>query len=183
MEIFDLVFDLGGLISFVATLIITIIIVLKYEIHKDFFETIETLKKSNSFRILPIFLLLLVTFISLWLTVRAIGAYVRRYIFTVNYTYLQRDIFTMMAYLLTTNLCLTLLRALTIKGNTQNGYVAMKGLIDVAIQAVVIGFITFIPRYSGSFLADIGGSSGYLLIALSMMLSIGVLLIARQHIK
>ena len=183
MELFNITFDLGGIISLVATFLIAIIIVWKFKIHKDLFATLERLKKTYPFRIFPVLFLLLIAFISLWLTVRVIGIYViKRYVLEVNYMYQQEDIFLMLAHLLTANLCFTLLRALAPKGKTQEEYVATKGLIDVAIQAVIIGFITFIPRYT-VFLKDISGSTRYILGVLSMMISIAVLVFARQRVR
>lgn len=182
MELFNLTFDLGGVLSFVATVLIAILIVWKFKIHKDFSKTLKELKKNYPLRIFPVLLLLLMAFISLWLTVRVIGVYViKRYILTVNYVYKQEDVFSMVTYLLTANLCFTLLRALAPKGKTKDGHKTLEGLIDVAIQAVIIGFITFIPRYS-LLLKEEGGAMSFMLVVLSMIVSIAVLILGRRYV-
>lgn len=186
MELFNIIFDLGGVLSLIATIIIATIIMLKFEIHK---EIAETLKETPSMQVVVIPVLLLIGLISLWLTIRAIGIYtIKRYILTVNYSYQQENIFDMLALVLTTNMCFTLVKAFMLEGKnksknkSKNENTAIKGLIDVAIQAAIVGFITFIPRHHHTFLALIGGSISYALIVVSIMVSIVVLVFARQRL-
>ena len=122
---------------------------------------------------------------------RVIGLYViRRYILiengekAKNWTYAERDIFQMVSYVLTANLCFTLMRALALTaGNGQTSGV-IRGLIDVAIQAVIIGFLTLLPRYKDSdFLKNVGNSRGYVSIVISMVVSIVALVLVRQFVS
>ena len=58
------------------------------------------------------------------------------------------------------------------------------GLIDVAIQAVIIGFLTLLPRYKDSdFLKNVGNSRGYVSIVISMVVSIVALVLVRQFVS
>lgn len=185
MELFGIIFDLGGILSLVATFVIFALILWKFKIYNKISTTIDELKNTYPLRVFPVLILLLIAFVSLWLTLRVIGVFViKRYILEVNYMYKQEDIFLMLTYLLTANLCLTLLRALTPKdkGKTQDESEATKGLISVAIQAVIIGLITFVSRHN-LFTKDFSDSASFMLIILSMLASIVVLIFARKYVR
>lgn len=179
MEVNDFVFDLGGLLSLGVTIVMIYISALKFKVHEDFFDK---LKKIHGLRILPTTILLLIGGIALWLAVRTIGFFViKQYIFKVNYSIKPSDIFTMIAYVLTANLCFTLLEALTLESDSKNEMI--KGLIEVSLQATIIGFLTILPRYSDlTLLAAIGDSSNYVLIVITMLVSIVGLIFVRQRL-
>jgi hypothetical protein len=190
--------DLGGVVSFIATIIFILIIEWRFKIHK---AIVDRLKGTKPLATLTILVLGLVWFFSLWLTIRVIGLYAVRFILEDAYVYQTGDIFTMLAFVLTANLCFTLLSAFTMAGskdfsNSEKKVIkknrtnpsnqkdrTMVELIEVAIQAVIIGFITFLPRYNdNSLLEKIGGINSYFLVLIIMIIAIVVFVFARGHL-
>lgn len=182
-------FDWGGIFSLAATIVAIGVISDGFRSILKIFDDI-----ADPLQIAIVLVLILVGSTSLWLTVRVIGLYViRRYILMESgekakkWIYMERDIFQMVSYVLTANLCFTLMRALALTagskqsagGEQTSGVIA--GLINVAIQAVIIGFLTLLPRYKDfQFLNKVGGPRGYVSIVISMIVSIVALVLVRE---
>lgn len=186
--------DQDAFISLYATIgviLAVVILIIVTKRSKVLGDIRQTLKKTDSLKIFPIVILLGVAGIALWITIRHIGLFViRRYIEQVNYNYRPEDIFDMVAFLLTANLCFTLIRALAIEETKDQSQVqseddaskrTIRGLIDVAIQAILIGFITFIPRSRTAY-ESTRTTINYVLIVIIMAVSIIVLVLARQRL-
>lgn len=81
-------------------------------------------------------------------SVRVIGLFVKHYLFEENYSYTPFEIFHVVSYVLTVNLCFTLFKAVkTIaKDETVGGANARgkKEMVSATILAVLIGVITFL---------------------------------------
>ncbi|MDH5267240.1 MAG: hypothetical protein OEW62_06130 [Candidatus Bathyarchaeota archaeon] len=191
MELFNVTFDMGGVLSLIATIIITIIILKQAKINRHISKNIKRLRKEDPLRIVVVYAILAAGFLSLWITVRETGLYVvKRYLLEVNYPYSDRNIFEIIGLILTTNLCFTLWNALTFKDakrdkqtSGQNKDIPIKGLLNVALQAVIIAFITFVPRHRTGYIGEVGGSIGYSLIVMTMIVSIVVLILIRRHLQ
>jgi len=163
-------------------IIITIIWLYYLERSYDLFDRFaEIYNKSDPVKKVTIGPLLFIGFISLWMTIRFAGRHF--YLFSTGDVYLTESILNMLAWLLTTNLCLTLFTAFTLPTNSNgedgNGNSAnISGLLSVARQAIIIGIITFLPRSSSLKLHDPDNTFNtisYVLILLSFIISYGIL--------
>ena len=192
LELLGVSFDEGGVLSLAVSIIVVVIIMWKYKTYSYITERLNSLKK-DPLKIMIVVILISIGLTAVWITIRAIGFFAISYILTMNYNYQSGDIFTMLALILTANLCFTLFKALTLTVNgknqsesardrNQNDSETLKGLIDVSIQAVIIGFMTFAPKHSDStFLKEVS-ANGYVLIVLSMIVSIVVLVFVRHRL-
>lgn len=184
LELFGYLLDEGGIYTLIVTIILTLIIMWRYNLFNYIKENIDDLKSVDPLRILPILALLGLGLVSFWLTIRVIALYtIQRYLLDVSFNYHTRDIFEMLAYILTTNLCFSLFKALIIKSDNKDKTMEIKGFFDVAIQGIIIGLVIFIPRHGDPiFIERFGAPIHYVLIFLSMITSIAVLVFARQRL-
>lgn len=175
-------FDWGGVWSLSLTALIVILSKLDLSIMKN-------LMKSNIDRCAIILILASTGLIGIWLTTRTIVLHCYNYIFLEGFPYKPSNVFAILAYLVTANLSFTLLKALRVQrptdgqsGNNDDG-ATLKGLIEVVIQADMIGIITLIPSYGQEeLLVTIGGSIGFVLIFATMVIALFVLIYAREHL-
>jgi phosphoglycerol transferase MdoB-like AlkP superfamily enzyme len=182
--------DLGGFITLVITALITFLIIYKLKLHEKIYKDF---KNSRSLQSITVSILLLISFVSLWLTIRTAMLFIYSYLFIEKFVYMQRDIFNMLALALITNLIFTLCETFLIpsvdkqmKSNTQtdesDGGYKIKSMIDIAIQSSIIGFITFLPRSGDASLTEIGGSINYVSIVIALIGSIFILIVLREKI-
>lgn len=181
--------DLGGIISLIAT----VAIILYFRLYGHIKKSISDLKESRPFLSVIVFALAGIGLTGLWLTIRLIALFFVRYISVVKvndtfvgYYYQPTDIFLMLSYILTANLCFTLLETFAILGEhkKKNGdkSLEIRELVNVAIQAVIIAFITFIPSYRDSSFSVYELTIRYVVIGLTMIISLTVLLFARNRL-
>ena len=163
----------------ILTLLFTsiyLVIILYYFRHNVNISRYMDVFSFNKFTLFP---LLIIGFLSLWMTFRFTGLHLLKFL-TTN-TYLPDQILNLLAWLLTTNLCFTLFNAFTLpdEGNNKN---KLEGLVNVSIQAIIIGIITFLPRNSTLQLDLIGGATNYLMILIGLIISLSLLIILRERI-
>lgn len=168
--------DFEGLISLLITVTIVIVWFLfkKPKDIKKYFENLDTLSTLTTSAFVGIGI------IALWLTTRVTGLHVKRYL-TNNYNYNQYEIFAVVAYALATNLCFTLARTLRKKGEEGQKTV---GVIEAAIQAVLVALIIFLPSYgdpSRDSLFQRIGVEGYVFILVAMATAALLLMLGRQR--
>lgn len=125
---------------------------------------------EGNVKYLIILLFLIVGFIGLWFAIRSFGTIVKNLLILqteiirdenevakevlVGKDYTTSQIFLMLGYILTANLCFNL--AKTFESLVQNSSFEESAprLLEALIQATIIGLIIFIPRYSDSALLD-----------------------------
>jgi hypothetical protein len=148
--------DWGGIISLGAT-IVFIIVYIKIFNNSFIDDTFENIKSVNQVNALTILIFFLLGFVSLWLSVRMILLFSKRYFFNLlkkkeeepNHYFSQNDIFSMLTIVLTTNLIFSIATTLIniSSKSPNNDYTQnIKSLIYVLIQGLVIGIITFLPK-------------------------------------
>ncbi len=119
--------------------------------------------------------------IALWLAIRKSGLTVYNGLFTEGYGYHTRDVFDIIAYILTANLCFTLMTTFSKLKETRH-------LVYVGIRAAIIGFLTFLPRYGDhNLIAAFGGGTlgiqGYMFVLSGILISLIVFTIVGHFIK
>jgi hypothetical protein len=169
--------DYGGVASLVITLSIALLFGTLKEIHSE-------LENAKALSRVVILALGGIGLVALWLTVRIVAInMIWRYLLTENYDFSISEIFLMISFILTTKLCFTLLEAIREMSEKPKDKPMVQQLIEVATQAVIIGFITFVPRYADpEILGKIGGMEGYGLVLTLMIVSILALVLARGRI-
>lgn len=178
--------DKGGLLSLAFT--VALLIVLPLIMGKRPKDAIKLLKKSGVPSSFIMCILIGVASIGLWLSVRNIGLLVRHYLFEEKYLYSHYEILDLVAYALATQLCFTLFK--TVKATAEAPLQELptsrflRGIVDTAIQAVLIAIIVMLPRYGDErLLGIIGDYLGYVSILLCMALTLVLLVLARKYIK
>ena len=180
--------DREGFFSLVVVIVVLEILNYEFKAFNELKKKLGLLLKTNPLRALTACTLLVIGLIGVWLAVRTIGLFaIKRYLLQENYNYFTQDILLMVAFILTANLCFTLIDAFTFGIEIKSGKerrknkeeVPIKQLVEVAIQAVIIAFITFIPKYEQPGGKLVG--EDYVVVILGMMVSVIVLLFARKY--
>lgn len=167
--------DAESLFTLLLTIFWIIVLIWKYKIHESLLTKFREVPSYKKFTLFP---LLLIGLLSLWMTIRSIGLYFK--VFLASNFYYTDDILILLSWLLTTNLCFTLFNALTIKPDELDANI--KGMINVSIQAIVIGVITFLPRNSIVQLARIGGAINYMMILIGLIISLTMLIFIKDKL-
>jgi hypothetical protein len=109
-------------------------------------------------------ILAIAALIAMWLVIRTIGLTIQKYIVEatpIGNGYFASDIFYVLSFILTANLCFTLYRTLA-SSKDGDGEKGILNWIVVPIQALIIGLVVILPRYNDKVLTDvIGGINGY----------------------
>jgi len=151
---------------------------------------ISKLSTQEPLRCVVALIIVLVGLSGIWLSIRITLLYFMRYILEEGFIYTPTDIFEIIGFIATANLSLTLFRALTLgqkkgdrKETREDSKNIIRGLIEVAIQAVIIGLLTFIPGYNQSeFLNRVNGYVGYVAILIAMVVAMLVLVLSRHYL-
>jgi hypothetical protein len=160
--------DWGG----VSSLFMLILIIVFFRLDQEILNKLKPDYHDNFWNIIIIFFVL-AGFISLWYALRTFGLFVKNSLIIQPATfdpfvYTTSQIFVILGFILTTNLCFTLARTfkkIGAKPKEKKDIEPLKKdsvpyLSEAIIQAVIIGLITFVPRYSDEFLLDsIGGNN------------------------
>lgn len=191
-------FDWGG----IGSLLITLGFVLIFRIYEEAREIYKKKYEDNLWRIV-ILALLLTGLVGIWQTIRAICYYFVLYVKNVSFYY-PSDIFGMLAFVLTANVCFTLYRVFDKMARAEKdvelGLDKMEekvstseshkekdvelGLIGVLLQAIIIGLITLLPRlYDETFLKNLGGPVGYVSVFLVLVFAVVLLIVLRTRVK
>jgi hypothetical protein len=183
----DFIPDYGSLAALTLTVSIVILLGIDKEIWRNSGISTSNLQntnyfKDNNLRGLIILALGVTAIVAIWLTIRASSISVFRYLIDSNYSFLVGDIFYILSFILITNICFTLhttFAKIKQESSTQGEHTdvrVIRGLIGVPIQAVIIGLITILPRYSESGLTSvIGGIYGYVAVV-AVLITVLVLL-------
>jgi len=202
--------DLGGALSFAVTVvIIAAAVVLKYGDFGNAYGKLEkNIEKSRLSLTVSTIAITLVGLVALWLAVRVTLLFAERYILSPALlsgfspkidssieeledltVYLPENVFLMVSYALIANLCFTLARTFLTIGRPID---IPRELISVAIQAVLIGFITLVPRVSDVLFFPRDPSiqaierlikmTGFVFIMIAMIVSVLVLLYSRERL-
>ena len=166
-------FDFGGVVSFIITLILIIIF------YKRFWEFLKKDILNDTHFINNVLSLILVAIglIAIWLSVRVSLLLCYNFLFINDYAYSQYQILNLISYLLMARLCFTIIKT------TQHD-LKIEDFLDVTVQAVLIGIITFLPTYGNpSLLKLIGGVDRYALILVSMVIVLFVLIYTKKQYK
>jgi len=165
--------DPDGVITLGLTIAIGIVLTIVYVRKKKGIWNI--IKEDSNFpeKAIVVIPLIVVSFVALWLTIRVVGLYtIRRYIETENYTYTAFDVLEILSYVLAIKLCLTLIQSRE-----------LKQIIEAAIQSVLIGVITTIPRIGAmgkeAFMGGATTQFAFLMIAMAVILI--ALVFVRKH--
>jgi hypothetical protein len=169
--------DYGGSLSLLVTIGIAISVLCYREKYGT--EVIDDIKNAKDSLWSLIFIsTILGGFISFWLAIRASGYYIYTYISDEKFIFGIGNIFGILGYVLVANLCFSLYRTfkkIGLGGTDKEKGVATDALLDWAIQAVIIGLLVFLPRYSDGIFVDeiIHGYPNFVILLMSM---IGILL-------
>lgn len=170
--------DSGGLYSLiVAAAILLFYLIIRVHSIKDgkWKHVTDYVDELNA----PSIVLIGVGIIALWLSVRVCGLLSMKYLTVQNYPYNQYEIFNMIAYALAARLCFTL--QASIRG--EDGKKRMAQIVNAAMQAVLIGIITFLPKYDDSRLASqLGGAFGFVSVLLVMAITLVLLMYVTKRL-
>lgn len=173
----QLSFDFGGFFAF----LIALIIIFAFNLPANLYDRLK--QNKAKFKSSIYFLIIGAGVIGIWLSVRIILLYIFRYFFVEGFQYEATDVLSILSYILVANLPFTLFKALTMgEGEEQqNDVTILKGLMGVLIQASVIGLLAFMPTYNNANLfLLVGGYIGYIAIILTFIVSIVILVVARN---
>ena len=183
----------------ITSLMITFAIVLWLKVDEEARNKLNKTYEDNLWRV-GILILASIGLIGIWLAIRSMGLLFVKYLVEETSEYLQGDIFTLISFILTANLCFTLLRTFATIGEkekneggraqkpkdkkTNNEKEVTPKLIDVAMQVLIIGLITFIPRYyDQGLLSIIGSSYAYVTILLAMIIALAIVAYVRWRLS
>jgi len=169
----------------------TIIFIFVYIIifNNSFIEdTIENIISVNQINALTILIFFLLGFISLWLSIRMILLFSKRYFFNLleknenepRQYFSQNDIFSMLTLVLTTNLIFSIATTLISVSSKlpNNDYTQnINSLIYVLIQGLVIGIITYLPKNAEDKLGDPRKYKVYISITSILIISLILLIL------
>ncbi len=180
------IFDLGGLASFFIASSILIFFLLYHTIKEK--ENGSNSSKPNTEWLIftksstVSFLVILTGVIGIWLAVRTFLLVVTNALLQEGFLYTSAEIFTLIGIIVAANLPFTLYTALT--KTAESGERALIGLIDVVLQAIIIGFVTLVPSYAQiTLLSKIGGYQGFVAILVALVLTLLILVIARSRLE
>lgn len=146
--------DWGGFQSFLGF----IAIILFFRID-DYVKTeYKKIKDIDNFTGFIILFFVIVGFFGLWFALRYFGLILKNSLIPLDssFNYSPSEIFIMLGYVLTANLCFNLVKTFSDPDLVKkSGFkkTAPK-LLETLIQAIMIGLITFIPRYADPLLLD-----------------------------
>jgi hypothetical protein len=182
--------DVGSISALFATFAVVFLFGIDKEIRSKCKITI--VRKGNNRNIfenslgIVALILAIVAVIAIWLVIRTIGLTIQKYTTEATpsgYGYLTSDIFYVLSFILTANLCFTLFRTL---GNINDGD-GEKGILDwitVPIQALIIGLVVILPRYNDPVLTDaIGGINGYVAVVAVFIGSLTLLCLVWDRLR
>jgi len=149
-----------------------------YRKEKGFKGIWNVIEKDPNFpeKIIVVIPLIVVSFVALWLTIRVVGLYtLRRYLDPKDYVYATSNILEIVGYILSINLCLTLIRSRE-----------LPEILKAAIQSVLIGIITSVPSIGavGGIIVFLTSGAGFqfALFMIGMAATLIALVFVRRHI-
>jgi len=171
-------FDVGGL----WTLTFSALIMMVFKVPEGIHRRLASVRQPSTYVINLI--IASIGIVGIWMTVRTITLYVFQNLLEEGFVYNTNDIFMILGFIVAANLPFTLMKALSMgEENRKTEPEILKGLIEVLIQAIIVGVITFIPAYSQhSTLQGVGGAIGYVSILLSMIFVLLALIHARGRL-
>jgi hypothetical protein len=164
----------------VASLFLLSAVILFLKLDRDIRKTLKTPYKSLGNGIIIIFFMI-AGIIALWFTIRTFGLIIRQSLFLIpdsDFNYTTSQIFFLLGYLLAANLCFSLAKTFQEIEVKKDPIIKLLGAV---IQAIIIGMITFIPRYADNSLVGVIGngnaSIGEILYVIVLVTFVGSLLL------
>lgn len=159
----------GALHSFIAAVIASVIALI-FHLGRARKEDKSLLKQTLNWLSEGVIVkvgLLAVTFIAVWLAIRAIGLNVRIYFFEEEYRYQIIQVLDIVAYVLIVNLCMTLLKSTKIER-----------LVNATAQSILVALLIFLPRAASGDTKRIYGVYG----SAAILVGFSVLLISIAYV-
>lgn len=159
-------YPFGGRDSFIGALVVVaiVLIVTLWRVHKEEESTGKLIRRILEWLGDDIIVkgpLLFVTFIALWLAIRSVGYIGWLYLGEEEHRYTAFEVLDTLAFVLTINLCLTLLKS-----------PRKREIVSATMQSVLIAILIFLPRATSTATLAIYGEYGgaALLVGLATLL-------------